>query len=317
MNKPVVSIVIPAYNSAGVLGRAIDSVINQTFADWELVVVDDGSTDDTWAVLDSYRESLGSRLVAVRQQNSGASVARNAGIEKSKGKFIAFLDADDAFVPTKLARQVEFFEKYPDYGLVYSDYAYVDLNGQYHESAFRDSNPIAANMPGQEISPGLICCGNELFDRMCGRYIISTITGMVRRSVLGNNIRFIPGHVYSEEWLFFLEVARNCRGGFVNESLSVHYYTAGSVSRSDVIRNNLQQVKAVEYILKRYPDMSRESRKSLSRQILQCYRQLGLDFLRSGEYKRSQEYFGKALKYKTDLKGMAWYAQALTRNWKS
>ena len=315
MNKPVVSVVIPAYNSADVLGRAIDSVMNQTFTDWELVVVDDGSTDDTSAVLDSYRERLGGRLVAVRQRNSGASVARNTGIEKSKGTFIAFLDADDVFIPTKLARQVEFFEKCPDCGLVYSDCAYVDLDGVYHESSFRDLNPVAANMPGNEIAPGLICCGNELFDRMCGIYIISTITGMVRREVLGSDVRFLPGHMYSEEWLFFLEVAERCRGGYIKDSLSVHYHTEGSISRSSVIRNNIYHAQAVEYVLKRYPNMSQDSRKSLHRQLLHCYRQLGVDFHKSGEYDQSQGYFRKALRYKADLKGVAWYAQSLTKSW--
>lgn len=99
---PTVSVVIPAYNAAWCVRRAVDSVLAQTFTDSELIVVDDGSTDDTAHVLAEY----GSRVRIVSKPNGGLSSARNAGIAAARGRYVAFLDADDAWLPEKLARQV-------------------------------------------------------------------------------------------------------------------------------------------------------------------------------------------------------------------
>lgn len=107
---PTVSIVIPAYNAAWCIERAVDSVLAQTFRDFELIVVDDGSTDDTAEVLAVYRGAL--RVVT--QPNGGMSSARNAGIRAATGRYIAFLDADDRWLPDKLALQVEVLEARPD-----------------------------------------------------------------------------------------------------------------------------------------------------------------------------------------------------------
>jgi glycosyltransferase involved in cell wall biosynthesis len=97
-----VSVVIPTFNRAGIVTRAIDSVLEQTYRRYEIVVVDDGSTDNTPDVLRSYAD----RIVYIRQKNAGPSAARNRGIRESKGEFLAFLDSDDLWLATKLERQV-------------------------------------------------------------------------------------------------------------------------------------------------------------------------------------------------------------------
>jgi len=106
---PAVSVVIPAYNAAWCVRRAVDSVLAQTSSDFELIVVDDGSTDDTAAVLNIY----GDRLRIVRKPNGGLSSARNAGIDAARGRYVAFLDADDWWLPEKLERQVALMEADP------------------------------------------------------------------------------------------------------------------------------------------------------------------------------------------------------------
>jgi len=111
MNRPpIVSVVIPAYNAAWCLGRSIESVLAQTFRDFELIVVDDGSTDGTGAVL----VALDEEIRVVRKPNGGLSSARNAGIAAAGGRYVAFLDADDWWSPEKLARQVELMEARPE-----------------------------------------------------------------------------------------------------------------------------------------------------------------------------------------------------------
>ena len=108
--SPAVSVIIPTYNRGWILREAIDSVLAQDFAEYELIVVDDGSTDDTGKILDSY----GREIITLRQSNRGVSAARNRGIAESRAHLVAFLDSDDLWLPKKLTRQVDFFNDNPD-----------------------------------------------------------------------------------------------------------------------------------------------------------------------------------------------------------
>ena len=107
--SPEVSVIIPTYNRAWILREAIDSVRAQDFKDFELIVVDDGSTDDTGKILDDYNGDL----VVIRQSNKGVSAARNRGIDAAAGRLLAFLDSDDLWLPRKLSTQVAFFQSHP------------------------------------------------------------------------------------------------------------------------------------------------------------------------------------------------------------
>ena len=108
-NKPIVSVIIPAYNRGWMLKEAVDSVLSQEFYDFELIVTDDGSEDNTPDILASY----GNRIKVIRQENKGVSSARNKGIASSSGSYIAFLDSDDLWLPGKLSTQLAFFESNP------------------------------------------------------------------------------------------------------------------------------------------------------------------------------------------------------------
>jgi glycosyltransferase involved in cell wall biosynthesis len=107
---PEVSVIIPTYNRAWVLKEAIDSVLAQEFRDFELIVVDDGSTDNTPQILESYAQDL----TVIRQPNRGVSAARNRGIVAANGRLISFLDSDDLWLPRKLSSQVNFFNSNPE-----------------------------------------------------------------------------------------------------------------------------------------------------------------------------------------------------------
>ncbi len=105
---PLISVIIPTYNRGWIIEEAIESVLSQIFTDFELIVVDDGSTDNTPDILKSYPE-----IKVIRQKNRGVSAARNTGVKASKGKFVAFLDSDDLWLPEKLQKQASFFEENP------------------------------------------------------------------------------------------------------------------------------------------------------------------------------------------------------------
>jgi len=115
---PLISVVIPAYNCQNYIVSALDSIFEQSYTNIEVIIVNDGSTDNTLQVLNNYRNPV----TIINQDNSGSAVARSLGMKKSSGKYIAFLDADDLWLADKLKEQVEFLENHKDYGLVFSNW---------------------------------------------------------------------------------------------------------------------------------------------------------------------------------------------------
>ena len=133
--SPTISVIIPVYNGEAFLAEAIGSVLAQTQPATEVLVVDDGSTDGSIKVA----EGFGERVRLLRQANQGASAARNHGIRAARGELLAFLDADDRFVPEALALQLQRIRKYPEAGIVlgqFQDYAGAAPVGPAHEQLF-------------------------------------------------------------------------------------------------------------------------------------------------------------------------------------
>lgn len=163
---PIVTVVIPTYNRAGVLYYALHSVLNQTLQDFEIYVVDDAGTDETADLVASFEDP---RIHYIRfDTNQKAAAARNAGMEKARGKYIAFLDSDDEWLPTKLEKQVECLEKLSDeWGCCYTG-AYVNkIGGLTRHRLYRPKRS-----------------GDLLKELLMGRFVIWTPTFMFRRSCL-------------------------------------------------------------------------------------------------------------------------------------
>ncbi len=117
---PEISIILPTYNRAKHLPKAIESVINQTFEDWELIIIDDGSQDDTFAVVDPYLDSL--KIRYIKHKNRQAGYARNAGIQASYGQYITFIDSDDIYFPNHLQTRIDYMKSHPELDLIYGGY---------------------------------------------------------------------------------------------------------------------------------------------------------------------------------------------------
>ncbi|MEZ4867710.1 MAG: glycosyltransferase family A protein [Caldilineaceae bacterium] len=126
MAAPKVSIIMPTYNQARYIGAAIQSVVDQTFPDWELIIVDDGSTDETAAIVTQFNEP---RIHYIDQVNQGVCIARNVGIAKARGEYLAFLDADDLYERNKLQVQVAHLDQNPTIGLTYGWRTEIDQHG--------------------------------------------------------------------------------------------------------------------------------------------------------------------------------------------
>ena len=161
---PLVSIVIPAYNRAWCLAEAVDSVLAQDFKEFELIVVDDGSADDTPQLLESY----GDAIRVLRRGNRGVSAARNAGIAAARGGLIAFLDSDDLWLPGKLRRQVEFFTSHPEALICQTEELWVRNGrrvnpGKRHRK--RGGMIFEPSLDLCLVSPSAVMVRRELFER--------------------------------------------------------------------------------------------------------------------------------------------------------
>lgn len=126
-DRPLVSVIIPTYNRAALLRDAVRSVLAQTFSDFELIVIDDGSTDGTDRMMGGFDDS---RLHYLKQENQGRSAARNRALSLARGRYIAFLDSDDLYLKDKLEKQVAFMDDHPDIDMIYTSAICVDDTGR-------------------------------------------------------------------------------------------------------------------------------------------------------------------------------------------
>jgi glycosyltransferase involved in cell wall biosynthesis len=231
-----VSVVIPAYCAGGTIERAVDSVLAQTRQPSEIVIIDDGTPDET--ALQGPLERYGGRVHLVRKPNGGAASARNLGIEQSGGELIAFLDADDYWEPDKLRRQCEIFERHPEVGLVASRYFEQQPGG------------IKSPTPGandDSVDRLLVPEGEAVFE-LATRVWTSTV--VVRRSVLGRH-RFQSGLEPAEDRDLWTRVLIAAPAYYLSERLATAVLEPGSLSRSSVDRDASNMLRVVH----RYRDL--------------------------------------------------------------
>ena len=162
-STPCISVIIPTYNRCWILKEAIDSVLSQEYIDFEIIVVDDGSNDATAALLSAY----GDQITTIYQENRGVSAARNAGILMAKGKYVAFLDSDDMWLPEKLSCQVDFFQSHAEAVICQTDEIWI-RNGVRVNPKNRHKKPSGMIFePSLQlclVSPSAVMIKKRLFD---------------------------------------------------------------------------------------------------------------------------------------------------------
>ncbi|MBU3758781.1 MAG: glycosyltransferase [Candidatus Omnitrophica bacterium] len=198
---PCVSVIIPTYNRKGLLQEALESVFAQTFRDYELIVIDDGSTDGTKeAVLSRW----GDRVRYFTQPNAGISAARNAGIREAQGTYVAFLDSDDTWRPDKLALQVDFMNQNPRTGLLATRLARYELGSQH----------------SQRLCPPTFPSG--FLELLNGENNVPTSTVMVRRNCFEETGCFDSSLPIAEDWDLWLRIASRYEIACLDQVLAEH-----------------------------------------------------------------------------------------------
>jgi len=193
------SVIIPTFNRAAFLREAVDSVLSQTEKDFELIVVDDGSTDATRATVESY----GERVRYFFQANAGASAARNCGIKNARGQFITFLDSDDLWLPKKLARQIAWMKTHPEIMLCYTDEIWIRRGVRVNQKKIHAKT------------------GGWIYPLCLPRCIISPSSVLMRRELFAAVGVFDEQLPICEDYDLWLRVAAQFEVGFLAEPLIV------------------------------------------------------------------------------------------------
>jgi glycosyltransferase involved in cell wall biosynthesis len=199
MNKPLVSVIIPNYNYGRYLKETIDSVLAQTYPNIEIVVADDGSTDNSEEVLSNY----GNRVKWFKQQNQGVSRARNQAVKQSNGEILAFLDSDDLWLPQKIEKQVQLFND-AEIGLVHCGFVDFDNKG----------NLLKEHLDGLS---GWVATDLLLYQRPV--VLGGGSAAIVKREAFDKVGGFDPNVSPAEDWEFYYQVARHYKIGFIEEVL--------------------------------------------------------------------------------------------------
>jgi glycosyltransferase involved in cell wall biosynthesis len=219
---PAISVVIPTYNRLGTLPRALESVLRQTFDDIEIIVVDDLSTDESLAYLESVRDP---RLRIIRHEtNRGGGAARNTGIKAARAELIAFQDSDDEWLVTKLATQIAEYRRVnsPDYGAIYC--AKI-TSGEGKFGVYGPREVQYMPMPGYEKTSG------DISRELIRRAMISTQTLMARRDLLESIGGFDETLKLGQDWDLTTRLSRVTKFLFVDKPLALCFTSPNSISK--------------------------------------------------------------------------------------
>jgi glycosyltransferase involved in cell wall biosynthesis len=241
--RKAVSVIITTYNDTEYLKEAIESVLSQTYKDYEIIVVDDGSTVDPKPFLEDYRPFI----TYIRKKNGGVSSARNAGIKASHGKYLAFLDSDDLWLPEKLELQIIHFIKFPKIGLVYTDACSFDGRGILRESKFHNNTIYDGPYDGM------------VFERLFSYNFVPFSSIVVRRCCLEKDkvVGFdeIRRDVIQDDFDFLLRLARYYPFGYVDRVL-MKYRIHGSNLTSNFEKLYTRDFATIDKTIKTFPELN-------------------------------------------------------------
>lgn len=240
-NNPAVSVIIPVYNRSHVIERAVQSVLNQTCQDFEVIIIDDASSDNTWKKLDKLNDK---RIRKIRnRKNRGPAGSRNIGIREARGKYIAFLDSDDEWLPQKIEKQVQVLEATSsEVGVVYSGTWRIMGDEKYY-------------IPSSKIAQKE---GNVYSSYLSGKYLVYTSAAVIKKACF-KKVGFLDESFPAvAEWDLWIRISKHYNFKYIPEPLVTSYFTPGSMATHYPIN-----FKATRMILEKHFSEIKKSRKAL------------------------------------------------------
>jgi glycosyltransferase involved in cell wall biosynthesis len=273
MGKIAVSIIIPTYNRADLIGRAVNSILKQTFTDFEIIIIDDGSNDNTPEIIRGFHDP---RIKYIRlEQNIGAAAARNMGIREAKSDFIAFQDSDNEWFEDKLEKQMNAFSRASEkVGVVYSGIWRIGAGGKVY-------------VPSDRRKGGAYKKKGDIHSEILMSNFIDLSAAIVRKECFSKVGGFDEKLPCMQDWELWIRMSKEYEFEYMDESMANVYYTGDSIS---VDPDRL--ITAYEYILVKHFDKFKEHKRTLSRQ----YAYLGDLLCERGDMTGGRSYFIKAMK---------------------
>ena len=263
---PTVSVIIHTYNNEKFIAETVASVLNQTYKDYEIIVVDDGSVDGTRDVLMPYMQKIRYHY----KENGGIASAKNAGIGLSQAEFVAFLDHDDLWVPDKLQLQMEHFNENPQIGLVYAKY-----------TSFRDGEELRTK-PEKGYS-------GWIFKELLAKSFIQTSTVVVKRECLDAVGPYDETFSLGDEYDMFLRIARKFQCGFVDKGLTRYRVHDTNASNNDFLFDN-ENLGVYKKIYNNFTDLDGVEKKILRKRIARYSMKVAEGLYSQGKLEESKEY---------------------------
>ena len=279
MKTPVVSVIIPTYNRAHYLGTAIESVFNQTFQEFELIVVDDGSIDETRTLLDAIDDK---RLIRLFREHKGISAAMNSGILVARGDYVARLDSDDVWMPEMLEMGAGILNSRPEVGLVYGKAQQMDRNENLQPN-------IRGNLPRFQ---------RETLKSMLYGDFTCNIAILVRRECFDRVGLYDESMRTSEDWDMWLRVARHYEFAFVDQILARFRVHEGNTTHRTLaaFADYLEGRPRVLDKLFSRPDLPPAVQAMRPMAYERLYMGVGLCWLQTRQMRKALRSFGKAIR---------------------
>jgi len=270
---PTVSVIIHTYNNEKFIAETVESVLNQTYKDYEIIVVDDGSVDGTRETLMPYMQKIRYHY----KENGGIASAKNAGINLSQSEFVAFLDHDDLWVPDKLQLQMECFKENPLLGLVYAKY-----------TSFRDGKELRTK-PEKGYS-------GWIFKELLAKSFIQTSTVVVKKKCLNAVGPYDESFSLGDEYDMFLRISKKFQCGFVNKGLTRYRVHDTNASNNDFLFDN-ENLGVYKKIYNNFTDLDTEEKKILRKRIARYSMKVAEGLNSQGKLEESKKYQKEALRY--------------------
>lgn len=272
----MVSVIIPTYNSEEYLRESIESIFNQTFKDYEIILVDDGSTDNTREIVKQFYPSV----KYIYQDQGGAARARNTGIRAARGEFIAFLDADDIWLPTKLEKQVEHFRQHTDVGFIFTEHSQFNENGIIRSFVGKRDRLVKG----------------EILENIFLYSGVATPTVIVRKKVFEQVGLFDEDLIAAEDDNMWLRIAYKFGIDFIDEPLVMVRINDRSITSDPM--NIIKGVGTHLFVLERkYPELAKRLGTLINKKRSSLFRSLGYYYFSRNEFKRSRAEFRKSLQH--------------------
>ena len=287
--NPVVSVIIPTYNTAKYIGQTINSVLGQNYKDHEVIVVDDGSTDNTKEVLEPYME----QIRYIRQKNSGRAGARNTGIKAARGKYIAFLDSDDLWTPGKLAKQVDIMDSNKDIDFLFGDKQRFSDDGTIIFSMFTEKG-YDENFFGDPLYV------RDAYKKLLQEPYIPTGTVIMKKECFDRSGLF-DETIYAEDWEFWLRIALFNNLAHSNKLWELERDREGSGSKN-LKAVYLSNIETLEKHEREFKDILLELDIDLNSKLRDSYRNTGYFLLLGHDILPARKCFKKSLLREFNIK---------------